>query len=90
MSEPVEEQVATLHRRAPSQVPGACTFTPKAPGFHIAQAEVTDSQKRTQVTRSSLYVVGRGWVSWQRNDTDRIDLVADKASTTWARPRRCW
>ncbi len=24
-------------------------------------------------------MVGDGWVSWQRNDSDRIDLVADKA-----------
>ena len=78
VSEPVEEQVATCTVKA-EQVPGACTFTPKAPGLHIAQAEVTDAQKRTQVSRSSLYVVGDGWVSWQRNDSDRIDLVTDKA-----------
>ena len=78
LSEPVEEQVATCSVKV-EQVPGTCTFTPKAPGFHIAQAEVTDAQKRTQVSRSSLYVVGEGWVSWQRNDSDRIDLVTDKA-----------
>jgi len=78
LSEPVEEQVATCTVKV-EQVPGACTFTPKAPGFHIVQAEVTDAQKRKQTTRTSLYVVGEGWVSWQRNDSDRIDLVTDKA-----------
>ena len=78
LSEPVEEQVATCTVKV-EQVPGACTFTAKVPGFHIAQAEVTDGQKRTQTTRTSLYVVGEGWVSWQRNDSDRIDLVTDKA-----------
>jgi uncharacterized protein YfaS (alpha-2-macroglobulin family) len=78
LSEPVEEQVASCTVKV-EQVPGACTFTPKAPGFHLVQAEVTDGQKRTQTTRSSLYVVGEGWVSWQRNDSDRIDLVTDKA-----------
>ena len=78
LSEPVEETVATCAAKA-EQVPGACTFVPKAPGFHILQAEVTDAQKRKQTTRSALYVVGEGWVSWQRNDSDRIDLVTDKA-----------
>ena len=78
LSEPVEEPVATCTAKV-EQVPGACTFTPKAPGLHVVQAEVVDAQKRTQTTRSSLYVVGEGWVSWQRNDSDRIDLVTDKA-----------
>src|SRR5262249_2864555 len=78
LSEPAEEQVAACPVKV-EQVPGACTFTPKAPGVHIVQAEVTDSEKRKQTTRSSLYVVGQGWVSWQRNDSDRIDLVTDKA-----------
>ena len=78
LSEPVEETVATCAVKT-DQVPGACTFTPKAPGLHVVQAAVTDGQKRTQTTRSSLYVVGEGWVSWQRNDSDRIDLVSDKS-----------
>ena len=78
LSEPVEEQVASCSVKV-EQVPGACTFTPKAPGFHVVQAEVVDAQNRKQTTRSSLYVVGDGWVSWQRNDSDRIDLVTDKA-----------
>lgn len=78
LSEPVEESVATCTVKL-EQIPGTCTFTPRAPGFHLLQAEVVDSQKRKQTTRSSLYVVGDGWVSWQRNDSDRIDLVTDKA-----------
>ena len=78
LSEAVEEPVATCAVRV-EQVPGTCTFTPKAPGFHVVQAEVVDGQKRKQTTRSALYVVGEGWVSWQRNDSDRIDLVTDKA-----------
>ena len=78
LSEPVEEQVATCAVKV-EQVPGACTFTPKAPGFHVVQAEVTDTEKRKQVSRTSLYVVGEGWVSWERNDSDRIDLVTDKS-----------
>ncbi|MGZ6060081.1 MAG: alpha-2-macroglobulin family protein, partial [Myxococcaceae bacterium] len=78
LSEPVEEPVASCTVKV-EQVPGACSFTPKAPGLHVVQAEVVDAQKRKQTTRSALYVVGDGWVSWQRNDSDRIDLVTDKA-----------
>src|SRR5690606_31102865 len=37
-----------------------------------------DREGRRQTTRDALYVVGDGWVSWQRNDTDRIELVPDR------------
>jgi len=78
LSEPVEEPVASCVVKVEA-LPGTCTVTPKAPGYHIVQAEVVDAQKRKQTTRTGLYVVGEGWVSWQRNDSDRIDLVTDKA-----------
>src|SRR5262249_3061754 len=55
-----------------------CVLTPEKPGFHIVAATVTDAQGRTQSTRSSFYAIGSGWVSWKREDTDRIDLVPDK------------
>ena len=64
LSEPVEEQVSTCTVKV-EQVPGGCTFTPKAPGFHVVQAEVTDAQKRKQTTRSALYVVVDGRVTPQ-------------------------
>jgi uncharacterized protein YfaS (alpha-2-macroglobulin family) len=47
--------------------------------FYVIEAKVSDEKGRKQTTRTSFYVVGGGFVSWQRNDTDRIDLVADKA-----------
>lgn len=58
--------------------PVTCAFTPKEPGFHIVLATTTDKKDRKQKTTMGLYVTGGGWVSWQRNDTDRIDVVADK------------
>ncbi|WP_373048020.1 MG2 domain-containing protein [Vulgatibacter sp.] len=76
-SEPVEERVSGCEVRSTS-TPQRCTFTPKEPGFYLLEATVTDAQGRTQTTRDSFYVVGGGWVSWQRGDTDRIDLVADR------------
>lgn len=79
ISEPEETEVATCAVRS-ARTPTACVFTPDSPGLYVYEATVTDPVGRTQTTRDSMYVVGGGWVSWQRNDTDRIDLVADKAS----------
>jgi alpha-2-macroglobulin len=77
VTEPVEEaaggcKVKTLATAV------ACTFVPKDGGFYVAKAVVHDAQGRAQSTSAGLYVLGTGWVSWQRNDTDRIDLVPDK------------
>jgi len=77
MTEPEETRV---HACDVSSAPRAkvCAFEPEAPGFHVIEATVVDAKGRRQVTRDSVYVVGDGWVSWQRSDTDRIDLVPDK------------
>ena len=77
VTEPVEEAAGTCRARAAAQ-PGACTFTPASPGLHVAEATVTDARGRRQVTRAPFYVVGDGWVSWNRDDTDRVEMVADR------------
>ncbi len=77
VTEPVEEAAGTCRARAAAE-PGACTFTPASPGLHVAEATVTDARGRRQVTRAPFYVVGDGWVSWNRDDTDRVEMVADK------------
>lgn len=58
--------------------PVACEQKVEKPGFYRIEARVADDEGRAQVTQSSAYVLGDGWVSWQRNDTDKVDLVADK------------
>lgn len=55
-----------------------CAFTPTKPGFYLVEATLVDGQGRKQITRSSFYVVGDGWVSWQREDNGQIELVPDK------------
>lgn len=77
VTEPVESKIADCAAKSEA-TPAPCEFTPDTPGLHVIEATLTDAQGRKQVTRVSQYVVGEGWVSWQRNDTDRIDLVADK------------
>ncbi|HSA19939.1 MAG TPA: MG2 domain-containing protein [Myxococcota bacterium] len=77
VSEPVEEPAGGCAERS-AKTPVACEVTPSEPGFYILEASLTDEQGRKQTSKTSFYAVGQGWVSWQRNDTDRIDLVADK------------
>ncbi|AKU90473.1 Ig-like domain-containing alpha-2-macroglobulin family protein [Vulgatibacter incomptus] len=77
VSEPVEEKVYGCEVVTRVE-PKSCSFEPAEPGLYVLEAKLTDAQGRTQISRTSVYVVGSGWVSWQRNDTDRIDLVADR------------
>ncbi|HSM93178.1 MAG TPA: MG2 domain-containing protein [Anaeromyxobacteraceae bacterium] len=77
--EPVEELVGRC-TAAPGAASASCSVTPDKPGFHVIDARVADDRGRTQVTRTGAYVIGDGWVGWQRDDTDRIDLVPDKAT----------
>ncbi|HVO30580.1 MAG TPA: alpha-2-macroglobulin family protein, partial [bacterium] len=73
----VDNDVSTCNVKT-AKTPQECSFTAKDPGFYIIAATATDDQGRKSTTRDSSYVLGPGWVTWQRNDTDRIDLVADK------------
>jgi hypothetical protein len=76
-SEAVETRVFGCEPKSEA-TPVSCEFKVEEPGFHILEATATDAAGRKQVSRISFYAIGSGWVSWQRNDTDRIDLVADK------------
>lgn len=77
VSEPVEEPVGRCEASV-GEVAGSCAVTPAQPGFHVVEARVTDPAGRRQLTRTSVYVTGGGWVAWQRDDTDKIELVPDK------------
>ncbi len=77
-TEQVDTEVAHCKEKS-AALPVTCTFTPAEPGLYVLNAIATDSEGRTHESTRMLYVVGNGWVSWNRNDSDRIDLVADKA-----------
>jgi len=82
VSEPVEEKVSScaLESRADASAP--CTFKPPQPGFYIARATILDEKQRKHIASLGVYAVGSGFVAWQREDTHRISLLADK--TTYA------
>jgi len=79
LSEPVETEVATCALKS-EDAPVPCKFTPAQGGFYVVKAKVKDDQGRQHTASLGLYVTGEDFVAWQRNDTDRIELVPDKTT----------
>jgi uncharacterized protein YfaS (alpha-2-macroglobulin family) len=74
----VQEEQGAGCKLSTAATPVECAFTPQKPGLYVAEATLADAKGRKQTTRYPFYVTGSGWVSWQREETDRLDLVADK------------
>ena len=49
-------------------------------GSYIFKAEATDVRGNTMRSGTRFYVTGSGYVAWQRNDDDRIELIAEKST----------
>ncbi len=60
------------------ETPVECQVKPPQPGLYVVEATLSDGKGRKQTTRFPFYAVGPGWVSWQREETDRLDLVPDR------------
>lgn len=79
ISEPVETEVKKCElESAEDMVP--CPFKPASSGFYIVRGVVKDEQGRQHSSSMGVYATGNDWVAWQRNDTDRVELVTDKTS----------
>lgn len=77
ISEPVETEVKTCElESAEGVVP--CAFKPANAGFFIVRGVVKDEQGRQHSSSMGVYATGNEWVAWQRNDTDRVELITDK------------
>jgi len=74
----VQEEGAGGCKVRTAAAPAECAFTPPRPGLYVVEATLRDEKGRKQTTRFPFYATGPGWVSWQREETDRLDLVADK------------
>ncbi len=79
VSEPDEHEVQKCALKS-DKLPVACQFKPPESGFYIATATTKDDKGRTHSANIGVYSVGAGFVAWQRNDTDRVELVLDKPS----------
>lgn len=77
ISEPVETEVKKCElESAEGVVP--CAFKPANAGFYIVRGAVKDEQGRQHSASMGVYATGNEWVAWQRNDTDRVELITDK------------
>ncbi|HKZ87386.1 MAG TPA: Ig-like domain-containing protein [Anaerolineae bacterium] len=54
------------------------TFTPADPGSYHIVAEAVDNGGRTVRASTFLWVYGREYVSWRRENNDRLTLISDK------------
>ncbi len=55
-------------------------YTPEKPGYYVVRASAKDSSGSDIVSESSFYAYGNGYVAWDRNDDDTIELIRDKKS----------
>ncbi len=55
-----------------------CLLTPKAAGAHFIVGEVKDSHDRVARASVHVYVTGKEYVGWNRENHDRIDIIPDR------------
>jgi len=63
-----------------SFISGVINFTPEKSGLWEVRIKGQDQEKRIAVTNFRFYVSGAGWVRWDYDDTDTINLTTDKNS----------
>ena len=63
-----------------SSAQAVAAFTPDRGGSYRVVATVRDSGGRTTSTTLTFWVAGTDYVPWMRDNSERITLVADKAS----------
>lgn len=54
------------------------SFIPKEAGVYYLEAYGREGTGRATRSQAWLYVIGKGYVAWMREDDDRIELVADR------------
>ncbi|HUN07465.1 MAG TPA: Ig-like domain-containing protein [Aggregatilineales bacterium] len=54
------------------------TFTPPLPGIYKATIRTRDSQGNAIVASTTMWVSGSEYVAWRQQNSNRIDLIADK------------
>ncbi len=77
ISEPSETEAAKCSLTS-GETAVPCKFKPATAGFFIVRGTVKDHAGRQHSSSMGLYATGSDWVAWQRNDTDKIELVVDK------------
>lgn len=73
-----EIPVYTQTVRTDADGKATAAFVPSAGGSYKARGTATDSQGNTVRSATYLWVSSREWISWRRENNDRIELIADK------------
>lgn len=55
------------------------SFTPPRGGIYKLLASTRDARGNVIVTSTTLWAAGRGYVPWRQQNSNRIDLIADKS-----------
>jgi uncharacterized protein YfaS (alpha-2-macroglobulin family) len=61
-------------------ISGVFNFTPDKSGLWELRLSSSDQKRRIAATRFCFYVSGAGWVRWDSDDVDTINLSADRQS----------
>lgn len=77
-SERTEEEVLSEFIQTEQGKARRVTLPLSEGGSYIFKAEAADLRGNTMRSGTRFYVTGSGYVAWQRNDDDRIELIAEK------------
>ncbi|HJW83748.1 MAG TPA: MG2 domain-containing protein, partial [Anaerolineae bacterium] len=73
---PVDSQAVTTDDKGEA----AYTFTPRDGGSYRIVAEALDNAGRTVRSSTFMWVTGREYISWRRENNDRLTLIGDKSA----------
>lgn len=79
-SEVKDTPVTTLNVNTNDQGEASITFTPPQAGSYKITAKAVDDGRREIRASVFMWVTGREFVSWRRDNNDRISLIGDKSS----------
>ena len=73
-----ETPVHTTTVRSDANGDAVATFTPKEGGSYKARATASDSRGNEIRSATYFWISSREWITWRRENNDRIELIADK------------
>lgn len=79
-SEETEVPVADTTLTSQSDTAQRAAFTIPQGGLYEVRATATDIRGNALKTEATVYASGSGYVAWQREDDDQVELVADQDS----------
>jgi len=70
--------VQTVQVRTDDNGEAVAAFTPEKGGSYVVRARATDARGNEIRSATYFWVSSSEWISWRRENNDRIELIADK------------